>query len=121
MIEPTPDAQNSISARKLGDTPIGLFATRAHFDRRGRIASKQDLKNHDLIGLDRSELLIRGFVDHGISMAREEFALRTDDGLLTWTPAVGGWGVGIAQTVRAKRHSELEQARAGISLGASGW
>ena len=115
MADPT---QNALIARKLGETPIGLFATRAYFDRRGRIASKDDLRKHDLIGLDRSEMLIRGFAGYGINLTREEFALRTDDGLLTWNLLLAGGGVGIAQVILARRHSELEQVNAGIDLGA---
>lgn len=115
MANPT---QNALIARKLGDTPMGLFATRDYFDRRGRIASTDDLRNHDLIGLDRSDFLLRGFAAHGINLTREEFALRTDDAMLTWNLLLAGGGVGIAQVIIARRHSELEQAGAGIELGA---
>ena len=115
MVDPT---QNALIARKLGDTPIGLFATRAYFDRRGRVMDKADLQKHDLIGLDRGDFLIRGFAAYGINLTREEFALRTDDAMLTWNLLLAGAGVGIAQVVLAKRHSELEQVGAGIGLGA---
>ncbi|MEO5805477.1 LysR family transcriptional regulator [Devosia sp.] len=115
MADPT---QNALIARRLGDSPMGLFATRGYFDRRGRVASREDLKNHDLIGLDRSDLLIRGFAAYGISLTREQFALRTDDGMLTWNLLLAGAGVGIAQVILAKRHSELEQVDAVSGLGA---
>lgn len=115
MADPT---QNAIIARKLGDTPIGLFGTRAYFDRRGRISSKEDLIHHDLIGLDRSDFLIRGFAAHGIGLTREQFALRTDDGMLTWNLLLAGAGIGIAQIVLASRHATLEQVDGGIKLGA---
>ncbi len=115
MADPT---QNALIARKLGETPMGLFATRAYFDRHGRVATKADLKNHDLIGLDRSDTLIRGFAAHGIAIAREEYALRTDDAMLTWNMLLSGGGIGIAQVILAKRHSDLEQVEAGIELGA---
>lgn len=114
MADPT---QNALIARKLGDSPMGLFATRAYFDRRGRVAAKEDLKAHDLIGLDRSDLLIRGFAAYGIALAREEFSLRTDDAMLTWNLLLSGAGIGIAQVILAKRQSDLEQVDAGIDLG----
>lgn len=106
MADPT---QNALIARKLGDTPLGLFGTRAYFDRRGRISSKEDLRHHDLIGLDRSDFLVRGFATYGIGLTREEFALRTDDGMLGWNLLLAGAGVGVGQLVLAKRHEELEQ------------
>lgn len=115
MADPT---QNALVARKLGDTPMGLFATRSYFDRRGRIASKDDLRKHDLIGLDRSDLLLRGFASFGINLTRDEFVLRTDDGLLTWNLLLAGGGVGVAQVILAQRQQELEQVEAGINLGA---
>ncbi|MEO3385098.1 LysR family transcriptional regulator [Mesorhizobium sp. CAU 1741] len=115
MTDPT---QNALIARKLGDTPIGLFATRSYFDRRGRVTSKGDLRHHDLIGLDRNDFLIRGFAGHDIQLTREEFALRTDDGMLTWNLLLAGAGIGIGQVVLARRHPELEQVDAGLKLGA---
>lgn len=115
MVDPT---QNALIARRLGETPMGLFATRTYLDRRGRITSKEDLRHHDLIGLDREDVLIRGFAAHGIRLTREDFAFRTDDGMLTWNLLLAGAGVGIGQVILARRHAELEQVAAGITLGA---
>ncbi|MFN4100949.1 MAG: LysR family transcriptional regulator [Pararhodobacter sp.] len=115
MADPT---QNALIARKLGETPLGLFATRSYFDRRGRVASEDDLKRHDLIGLDRSDFLIRGFAAFGIALAREEFSLRTDDPMLSWNLLLSGAGIGIAQVLLAKRESDLEQVGALPDLGA---
>lgn len=115
MADPT---QNALIARKLGDTPIALFATKGYFDRRGRITAKEDLRHHDLIGFDRDDVLVRGFAARGISLTRDDFAFRTDDGMLTWNLLLAGAGVGVGQIVLARRHESLEQVDAGIGLGA---
>jgi DNA-binding transcriptional LysR family regulator len=115
MADPT---QNALIARKLGDTPLGLFATRAYFDRKGRVAARGDLRNHDLIGFDRSDFLIRAFTEHILPLAREDFALRTDDAMLAWNLLLAGAGIAITQLVLAHRHPDLEQIDVGITLGA---
>lgn len=113
MVEPT---QNALIARKLGDTPMGLFGTKAYFDRRGRITSKADLHNHDLIGLDRSDSLIRGLAGEGLHLVRDDFVLRCDDQMMGWHLLLAGGGVGVAQVLLASRYDELEQVDGGLSF-----
>lgn len=108
MVEPT---QNALIARKLGDTPLGLFATRAYFDRRGRVTTLDDLRQHDLIGLDRSDMLIRGLAGYGVDLAREDFALRCDDPMVSWNLLRAGAGIGIAQVLLARQYPELEEVK----------
>jgi DNA-binding transcriptional LysR family regulator len=115
MADPT---QNALIARKLGETPIGLFATRAYFERRGRVTSKQDLRRHDLIGFDRLDTLIRGFAGHDMHLSRDDFVLRTDDAMLAWQLMLAGAGIGVGQVVIARRHGQLEQVDAGMKLQA---
>ncbi|MCF7702408.1 LysR family transcriptional regulator [Loktanella sp. M215] len=106
MAKPT---QNALIARKLGDTPLGLFATRGYFDLHGRITSKDDLRYHDLIGLDRNDFLVRAFSAYGIALTREEFAIRTDDVMMNWNLLLAGAGIGVGQLVLARRNDQLEQ------------
>ncbi|TNC47307.1 hypothetical protein FHG66_17090 [Rubellimicrobium rubrum] len=42
--------QYALIARKVRDTPMGLFATRGYFDRRGRVFSRKDLGGHEPSG-----------------------------------------------------------------------
>lgn len=113
MAEPT---QNALIARKLGDSPMGLFGAKAYFGRRGRIASVVDLLKHDLIGLDRSDALIRGLAAHGVKSARDDFVLRSDDQMVGWHLLLAGGGIGTAQVLLASQYSELEQVDVGLQF-----
>jgi len=113
MVEPT---QQALIARKVGDSPLGLFGTKEYFDRHGRIIDLKDLKRHDLIGLDRSDFLVRMFSAHGADLSREHFAVRCDDQMIGWHLMMAGAGIGIAQTLLAARHPELEMIGGGPFL-----
>ncbi|MEN7538196.1 LysR family transcriptional regulator [Aurantiacibacter flavus] len=113
MADPT---QNALIARRLGETRIGLFGTRSYLRRRGRPARRADLLDHDVIGYDRSDQLIRGLAASGLVASRDDFALRCDDKLVTWHLLLAGAGLGFAQTLLARRHPELDQLDIGLAI-----
>ncbi|HET6240291.1 MAG TPA: LysR family transcriptional regulator [Acetobacteraceae bacterium] len=112
MFDPT---QNALIARKLGETPIGLFGARDYFARRGRIKVMEDLLAHDVIGFDRGDAIIKAYAAHGYSVTREYFPVRCDDQMVYWNLLMAGAGVGFAQVLLAGRHPELEKVD--ISMG----
>jgi DNA-binding transcriptional LysR family regulator len=105
MFDPVQDA---LIARKLGEAPIGLYGARSYLARRGRPATGADLPGHDVIGFDRSDTMIRALDAHGVSVTRDDFALRSDDPMTYWHLLLAGAGLGFAQTLLARRHPELE-------------
>ena len=50
---------------------------------------------HRLIGYDRDEAIVRGFARMGVAIAREQFALRTDDQLAYGRLVSAGAGIGF--------------------------
>lgn len=106
MVEPTQDA---LVARKLGDTPLGLFGTHAYLARRGQPRSMADLLTHDVIGFDRSDAILRAYAAHGQKVARETFAVRCDDQMVYWHLLLAGAGLGFVQCLLARRHPDLIQ------------
>ncbi|WP_207478397.1 LysR family transcriptional regulator [Arenibaculum pallidiluteum] len=106
MVDPT---QNALIARKLGDAPVGLYGARSYFARRGRISTMQDLLEHDVIGFDRSEVILKLYAAAGHPVAREAFPLRCDDQMVCWNLLLAGAGVGFAQVLLADRHPSLER------------
>ena len=106
MADPT---QNALIARKLGDVPVGLFATQSYFARRGRVRTMDDLLQHDVIGFDRSEVILKLYAASGHPVSRETFPIRCDDQMVGWNLLLAGVGIGFAQTMLAARYPELEK------------
>lgn len=108
--------QLDIVTRHLGDLPIAIFASRAYLDRRGRPRTPDDLMQHDLIGYDRSDLILRGMREAGFPATRDWFALRCDDQAACVELARAGCGIGFVQRHIAERDPSLEIIDLGIDL-----
>ena len=94
MYRPT---QGDVITRKLCDMEIGMFAAPEYIARRGAPRTVEDLAAHDVIGYDRSDLLIEGMRAAGIEVDRSFFAFRSDDQSLCWRMLIAGFGVGFMQ------------------------
>ena len=92
MVRP---AQASLVARKLGDIAIVAAAQRDYLARFGTPRRPEDLTQHRLIGFDRDDGIVRGFVAMGFPVTREHFALRTDDQVAYGRLVAEGAGIGF--------------------------
>jgi len=106
MFDPT---QGALIARRLGETPLGLYGARDYLARRGRPQSVRDLPDFDLIGFDRDDAIIRNFQARGLAVDRHSFGVRTDDQVLGWRLLRAGAGLGFAQVKLAETAPELER------------
>jgi DNA-binding transcriptional LysR family regulator len=104
MYRPT---QLDMVTRHLGDLPIGLYATQDYIARRGRPEVLHDLLKHDLIGYDRSDLIVEGFRAAGLPVTRDSFALRCDDQVAYWNLVLSGAGIGAGQRAVACQSAEV--------------
>lgn len=89
--------QLDMITRRLGDLELGLYGAPAYLSRRGTPASFEDVLDHDFIGYDRDDRLIRGFREAGLEVSRESFPIRTDDQVAYWELVCAGAGLGIGQ------------------------
>jgi len=87
--------QGSLVARKLADIPIVAAAHQSYLARAGTPRRPEDLLGHRLIGYDRDEALVRGSAAMGLVLARERFALRTDDQVAYGRLVAAGAGIGF--------------------------
>lgn len=94
MFRPT---QLDLIARRIGSIPIVAAAHESYLEARGVPQTIDDLRQHDLIGLDRSELIIEGARAMGMTLTRSQFALRCDSQTNLWELCRAGLGIGFAQ------------------------
>lgn len=94
MFRPT---QLELIARKIGESPLIACAHASYLQRHGTPQTIADLAAHDLIGFDRSTLMIEVARTLGFPMTRESFAFRTDSQTAIWQLLTAGVGISFAQ------------------------
>ncbi|KTW02949.1 LysR family transcriptional regulator [Sphingomonas sanguinis] len=104
MFEPR---QQALIARHVGDVRLGFHARRDYLDRRGVPITLADLVDHDLIGFDTETRFIRAAMRHLPGIDRSSFALRVDSDGAQFAAIQAGFGIGICQTVVARRDPTL--------------
>ena len=93
----TTPVQGALVARKVGTVEIGFFAGVGYVDARGVPASLEDLDGHDVIGPDRSARDLALAASLHPCLARERFAVRTDNHPAQLAAARAGLGIAAVQ------------------------
>ena len=105
MYRPT---QLDVIATHCGDLPFAAYAAKSYIARRGMPGpDPQDLLAHDVIGYDRSTLIIEGMRAVGLEVDRDFFCFRSDDQVVCWHMVRAGMGVGFNQSAIATREPDL--------------
>jgi DNA-binding transcriptional LysR family regulator len=94
MFRPT---QLELIAKRIGDIPIVVCAHQSYLGARGTPQTPDDLMQHDLIGMDRSDLITAGAKSLGFDLKRDDFCIRTDSQTAAWELIKAGLGIGFAQ------------------------
>ena len=92
MVRPT---QGSLIAKKIGDVPIVACAHKRYLKRSGTPQEPLQLLQHQLIGYDRDEMIIKGFAQAGLPIERNLFHIRTDDQVAYGRLVEAGCGIGF--------------------------
>ncbi|MEE9387207.1 MAG: LysR family transcriptional regulator [Paracoccaceae bacterium] len=106
MFRPT---QPDIITRHIADQPMALYANSKYLDRVGRPHSLAELRTLDIVGLDKSDQIIRAMKDIGMDVGRAFFPVRCDDQAAYWRLVCAGCGVGGMQTAIGDREPLVEQ------------
>ncbi|HQZ12665.1 MAG TPA: LysR family transcriptional regulator [Devosia sp.] len=96
MFRPT---QLELIAKKVAVSPLCVCAHQNYLDHRGAPQSVAGLLDHDLIGFDRTDIIVNASRELGFPLKRDDFVLRTDSQTAAWEMLKAGLGIGFAQTV----------------------
>ncbi|RVA19494.1 LysR family transcriptional regulator [Mesorhizobium sp. M7A.F.Ca.CA.002.05.1.1] len=113
MVKPS---QNELMARRVCDIELCACAAKSYLDRRGRPLKPADLVDHDLVGFDRGDEIIRGFTQHGIPVTRSSFRFRADNQIVLWEAVRAGNGIGLGQEPLADRDPLIEKVLPDLPL-----
>ena len=104
MLRPT---QRGLVARRIGSSPIALYAHRDYLARFGTPRVLADLSGHAFIGFDRDNRSFRAAGDFARRLKREDFAFRCDSDVAQLAALRAGVGIGGCQENIARRTPEL--------------
>ena len=107
MYRPT---QADMITQHLCDLPTAIYAAKAYLDRRGRPTGIADLADHDVVGFDRSEMIIQLLGPMGIAVKRQDFPVRCDDQIVYWNLVRAGCGIGGMQCLIGDADPTVERA-----------
>ena len=108
--------QLDIVTRHLGDLRLGVFAARTYLERRGTPRSATDLLEHDLIGFDRNDMILRHMRALGWPATRETFAIRCDSQTAYTELIRAGCGIGFAQAGLMEKSADMVELDLGLDL-----
>lgn len=107
-----------LTAQKLAELPLGLYAARSYLDRHGRPEDAAALMQLDFVGYDENRVILDLFAANGHPVTRDFFALRCDDQLVNWALVRAGCGVGGFQCALADADPAVERIAPFIRLPA---
>ena len=96
MYRPT---QDDVITRHVADLELGAYASHGYIARRGLPERLENVPQHDLIGYDRSTLILDGFRARGLMLDRHAFGVRCDDQAACWQLVLAGCGIGFTQCI----------------------
>ena len=94
MYRPT---QMDIVTRHITSIDMGIFAAHSYLAQAGRPSTVDALLDHDLVGFETNDLIVRTMRGLGWAIGHEDFAVRTDNQSAYWELVRAGCGIGFTQ------------------------
>ena len=102
-------AQLDIVTRKIGDSPMALYASGGLLARFGQPADLDALTRLPFVGFDRSDMTLRLVRGWGLDVDRGFFGVRCDDQAVYWKLVCAGCGVGGMQTLIGDAEPQVQR------------
>lgn len=111
-----PPEQASLIARRIGELGLGIYAHTSYLQRRGTPQTGQELLQHELIGFDRDDSIIRGSRHFGLQLDAQSFCARTDDLIAYWELLRAGLGIGFVPHFMARTDPQVQHLLADFTI-----
>ncbi len=108
--------QLDMVTKHLGDITLGMFASDAYIDRKGRPNGPDDLPHHDIVGYDANDDILREMRRMGIPATRDWFSVRCDNQSAYWALVQAGCGLGFCQTTIGRETPQMQEVDVGFPL-----
>jgi len=108
--------QLDVMTRRLADRSTGLFAATAYLDRVGRPQTLDELSRLEILGFDKSDIILRAVRSMGIEADRGFFPIRCDDQAAYWHMICAGCGVGGIQCQIGDAEPKVERIMPEVAL-----
>ena len=108
--------QLDIVTRHLGDLRLGVFAAPSYLERCGTPENIEGLLQHDLIGYDCNDLILRYMRSLGWPATREMFAVRCDSQTAYLELIRAGCGIGFTQANLMVDSPDMVELELGLEL-----
>ena len=109
-------AQLDIVTRHIGDLGLGIFAARDYLARVGYPRDLSDIRDFDLVGYDRNDLIVQTMNAMGWAITRDDFAVRCDNQVTYWELVRAGCGIGFSQTGVGRDDPEIVELDFGVVI-----
>ena len=108
--------QSDLFIRKVAELKLGIFGHRDYLKDRGPVTI-ENFMSFDVVGYDRSSLILDGMRRLGMKAEREDFAFRSDDQVVCWNMIKAGYGLGMMQIGLGKQDPNLVRVAPEIDIG----
>ncbi len=101
-----PDQLDMVTSH-IADMALGVFAAQSYLERAGKPERIEEMFDHDMVGYDRNDVIIRGIAEMGWRVGRDHFTTRCDDQAAYWQLVRGGCGIGFSPVAVGRADPEM--------------